>query len=255
MAANWSHEESYRGISPASWIHRARLRGILSALQSIEWSNTGALADFGCSNGFVLAQLRLRVFREAAAWPLHGFDHAQALLDQAKEKRISNAHFYEFNMNKIGSDWQDAFDIVLCLETLEHTGNFRNAFYNLWMSCKPGGYLVTTVPIEVGIPGIVKFFGRKLIYRQPYRRFFAERSERAYVRALLTGADLEVFRVPGERGWPEHLGFDNRRFEEFLCSEFLERRRLVLVRRRRTAWGFGRLYILRKAYPPDGGRG
>ena len=165
----------------------------------------------------------------------------------------SNSHFHEFNMNKIGSDWQDAFDIVLCLETLEHTGNFRNAFYNLWISCKPGGYLVTTVPIEVGIPGIVKFFGRKLIYRRPYRRFFAVRSERAYVRALLTGADLEAFRVPGERGWPEHLGFDNRRFEEFLWSEFIEQRRLVLVRRRRTGWGFGRLYIMRKAFPPDEG--
>ncbi len=187
MGANWSHEESYRGISPASWIHRARLRGILSALQSIEWSNTGALADFGCSNGFVLAQLRLHVFREPAAWALYGFDHAQGFLDQAKEKRIPNTRFHEFNLNEIGSEWQDAFDIVLCLETLEHTGNFRNAFYNLWMSCKPGGYLVTTVPIEVGIPGIVKFFGRKLIYRQPYRRFFAERSQRAYVRALLTG--------------------------------------------------------------------
>ena len=253
QSVDWSHEESYRGISPASWIHRARLRGILSALRSIKRSHPGTLADFGCSNGFVLAQLRVHVFREPATWTLHGFDHAQGFLDQAKGKRIPNAQFHEFNLNKIGSDWQDAFDIVLCLETLEHTGNFRNAFYNLWMSCKPGGYLVTTVPIEVGIPGIVKFFGRKLVYRRPYRRFFAERSERAYVRALLTGADLEAFRVPGESGWPEHLGFDNRRFEEFLWSEFLEQRRLVLVGRRRTAWGFGRLYILRKAFAPDGG--
>jgi hypothetical protein len=66
------------------------------------------------------------------------------------------------------------------------------------------------------------------------------------VRALLRGADLEAFRDPPRHGWGEHLGFDIFRFEAFLEAALLADGSFTMISRRRTALGFGRLYLLRR---------
>jgi hypothetical protein len=60
------------------------------------------------------------------------------------------------------------------------------------------------------------------------------------------GADLETFRDPPRHGWGEHLGFDLRRFEDSLRVELLGGEAFVLIRRIKTAAGFGRSYLLRR---------
>ena len=41
---------------------------------------------------------------------------------------------------------KDSFDLVLCLETLEHDDKFWVTAEQLRMVCKPGGWLIITVP-------------------------------------------------------------------------------------------------------------
>ena len=245
-SSDWSHEESYRGFSLASAFHRIRLRGILAQLRGIDLPRAGALADFGCSNGFILEQLQAGQF-PGPSWRYYGFDHSQRLLAMAEAKHLPDTTFTHFSLTEGRCEPEDVYDLVLCLETLEHTGDYRQALANLWRACKPGGYLLLSMPIEVGVPGLLKFFGRRLAYRDPYSHFFGARSRWPYVRALLVGGDLSVFREPGQRGYASHFGFDNRRFDAFLRAEFLEPRRLRLGRRRRVGLGLSVVYLLAKA--------
>ena len=239
------HERSYRGLSVRAFFHRARLRAILSAIRRADLPASGRLADFGCSNGFILSELRSVRFPHPD-WELWGFDHAPPYIAAAQKRDIPGARFQQFDLDIPGEDPPYAFELVLCLETLEHTGSFRTGLAKLARATRPGGYLLITVPNEHGLPGVLKYFGRRLLRGETYESFFGGRPHGPYLRALLTGDDLEKFRDPPRHGWGEHLGFDLRRFEAALSKQFLTDGSFALVMRRRPALGFGRLFLLRR---------
>lgn len=243
------HESSYRGASPGAILHRFRLRAILDVLRTASLPEGGTLADFGCSNGFVIRQLRDACL-PSDAWKLWGFDHSPHHLSTARKRGIPGTEFVEFDLDDPEGKLPDSFDVVLCLETLEHTGNYHTGIGHLASACKPGGYLLITVPNERGLPGLLKFFGRMVLRRESYSVFFAGKPRWPYVWALLTGADLSPFREPPRHGWADHLGFDVRRFEGHLREKLLGPGQFELVHRRRAAAGFGRLYLLRRSMVP-----
>jgi SAM-dependent methyltransferase len=239
------HERSYRGVSVRASLHRSRLRTILRALRRTSPGPTGKLADFGCSNGFVLAQLRAQLFPDSG-WELWGFDHAAGYLSAARARGIEGATFEPFDLDLPGVEPPSEFDLVLCLETLEHTGSYETGLGKLARATRKGGHLLITVPNELGAPGVLKFFGRPILTRQSYDGFFRGRPRGPYLRALLTGGDLGRFREPPRHGWAEHLGFDLRRFESSLERQLLSNGAFDPVERWRTSFGFGRLYLLRR---------
>ena len=141
---------------------------------------------------------------------LFGFDHSTELLAAARSRNIRNAVFGYVDLNEPPRARERLFDIVTCFETLEHVGKVHNAIETLLASCKPGGTLIISVPNEIGLPGLFKYVARKVVRRRPYDSFFRERSEADYVRDLLTGKSISVFRDPAADGWGQHLGFDWR---------------------------------------------
>jgi SAM-dependent methyltransferase len=247
------HEQSYRGSSLRAFFHRARLRAILEALELADPGASGRLADFGCSNGFILSELRALRFPHPG-WELWGFDHAPPYIEAAQRRGIAGALFLAFDLDLPRDEPPEEFDLVLCLETLEHTGSYRTGLGKLARATRPGGYLLITVPNERGLPGVLKFFGRKVLMRQSYEGFFRGRPQGPYLRALLLGDDLERFREPPRHGWGEHLGFDVKTFETVLAQSLLADGSFEMVARRRPALGFGRLYLLRRVTASSSGR-
>lgn len=238
------HESSYRqGL--AAYVHRARLRGILRELTRIGLPETGSLADFGCSNGFILEQIRNTVLPDDG-WMCHGFDHDERLLAMARERAIPDTTFDQIDLNQAGSQPPGQFTLCLSFETLEHTGDFRRAISTIVGSCAPGGWVLVSVPVEKRAPGLVKLLARPLVRRRPYGTFFHRQSKRSYLAAVATGRDIERFRLPARRAWGPHLGFDCDRFEDYLRDEILSRGHYRLVRRSKTFAGFNRLYILHR---------
>ena len=239
------HEKSYRGFSLRAFFHKARLRAVLKTLRRAALGASGTLADFGCSNGFILSELRTKRF-PYPGWELWGFDHAHPYIETARQRGIPGARFEPFDLDLPEDQPASEFDLVLCLETLEHTGNYRIGLGKLARATRTGGYLLISVPNERGLPGVLKFFGRKVLMRKSYENFFRGRPEGPYLRALLFGRDLEPFRHPPRHGWGDHLGFDIRRFDAFLHLELLSAGSFEMIVRRRPALGFGRLYLLRR---------
>ncbi|MEJ2721790.1 MAG: methyltransferase domain-containing protein [bacterium] len=244
----WTHEESYRGRGITAFIHRERLKGLMRLFGDLDFEDGGSLADFGCSNGYIISVLRAKLIPDAD-YELHGFDHSQELLELADSRGIPGAEFHFVDLNDadgLDARWRGRFDIVTCFETIEHTGSFENAFENLYNACKRGGVILLSMPNEKGGPGLVKYIGRKVFQKRPYGDFFEGRSEFDYVRSLVTNKRIDTFRAPARAGWGPHLGFDWRVVRDFIEKTYVETHRLGLMVEQRSFLNFNLFFGFRK---------
>jgi 2-polyprenyl-3-methyl-5-hydroxy-6-metoxy-1,4-benzoquinol methylase len=225
----WSHEETYKGSSLSSVMHRRRLRALLDVYQTIPIPEGAAIADFGCSNAYLLVVLEREIFRGRVA-RIHGFDHAEHYVEAARERNIPNAVFEYFDLNDVGDAHEDEFDVVTCFETLEHVGFLDQAFENLYRVCKPGGTIAISVPNEKGVAGVLKYFGRRILRRGAYDDFFDTRSESRYVTSLLLNRPIHPYRQPPAEAWGPHLGFDWERLDGLVRREYVDAGKLEPAR-------------------------
>lgn len=239
------HAESYKGLSPYKFIHKARLQKIINIFKGLKLGKEGIWGDFGCSDGFYFYYVRKKI-TDFTHWRLYGFDHEDELLDLARKRNLPDAVFTKFNLNEINKTYQGLFDVVTSFETLEHTGNYRNAFENIYLSCKPGGFILLSIPNEIGFAGIIKFIGRKILRRNAYESFFKNSSELKYLIALFKGKDIETFRSQEVSGWGPHLGFNYKNFERYIFEGFFDKNKCVLIKRDFSFFRFNILYVLRK---------
>jgi 2-polyprenyl-3-methyl-5-hydroxy-6-metoxy-1,4-benzoquinol methylase len=214
-------------------------------------ASTKSWADFGCSSGFIFEEVE-----KTGAFSLSrmlGFDCEQRLLDRAKAKNIRNAEFKWLDLNQI-VEVDERFDLVSCFETLEHVGNYRNAFRNLFMHLSEGGILVISVPNEIGPVGLLKFVARMIVRRNAYRRFFDTQSRFRYALHLIADRDVECFRRRDQCSYGPHLGFDYRKLKEHIEKEYLHTHCLHSVAEVSTILRENRILVFQKqaALPPGG---
>jgi len=241
----WTHARSYKGNSPRVLIHRDRLRRILSIFLNLNLPKQGIWADFGCSDGFILELIADSIVSDK--WQFYGLDYEQKWINLARNKNISNATFERFDLNAVNNRYTSRFDVVTCLETLEHTGNYQNAFKNLYLSCKKQGLIILSIPNEIGIPGIIKFLGRKLSDKNTYQGFFNNgKKEIDYFFTLLRGSDISAYRNPAGVIWGSHLGFDYRNLENYLYSKYINTNLCHILNIKNSLLGFNRIYVIRK---------
>jgi 2-polyprenyl-3-methyl-5-hydroxy-6-metoxy-1,4-benzoquinol methylase len=151
------HETTYRRRDLAGIIHRNRLRAVVRTFCRYVDSDTRSWADFGCSNGFIIEEIvKLKRYSFTR---LAGFDNTPELIERAREKQIPAAEFHLFDLNAVVAS-PETFDLVTCMETLEHVGHLENAIANLVAHVRAGGLLLLTVPNETGLAGLIKYFGR-----------------------------------------------------------------------------------------------
>jgi SAM-dependent methyltransferase len=238
-------EKSYEGRSCVSRLHRKRLDAILRELNGIPRPEKGVIADFGCSTGLICQKMREQVFGDDS-WTIMGLDFYQPNLDGAANRRIPGSDFQLFDLNEIDSRFSGRFDLITCIETLEHTADFRTAFENLYLSARVGGTIVVTVPNETGLIGLVKFLARKVVRRKAYGDFFEGQSELKYVMCLLLNRPIDGFRGECKKGWGPHLGFDWKVLDSFITKSYVESGRCRIVKRSKLVMGTTLLYVLKK---------
>lgn len=210
------HSLTYIKRDPKNIPHKIRLKNLIRIIgremRGIDISTLG-YADFGCSNGYLTNYFsRMFHFKES-----FGFDHN---LDNLKiaEERYPDIRFDFFDLGNIDSRTEE-FDIVTCFETVEHVGNLGNALRNLVRSVRPGsGLLLLTVPIEIGLWGVMKFIMKKFFYGYSLDEL-PNVTISAYFGALVRGKRVSAFRDK-RASWATHFGFDYRDIDEILdCLE------------------------------------
>ena len=219
--AGWTHALSYKGLSPAAFLHRSRLAHLHMLIRGTTLPAGGLLVDMGCSDGFIIEQL-WRHGDLPPGWRFAGYDHAPRLLEAARLRGVPNAEFHLIDLNDREARAVHPGDLVLCLETLEHLGDYRVGLGVLDASTRPGGWIVLSMPNEVGVVGFVKFLGRPLLRAQPYRGFFSAREDVfRYLVAVVTGREIASFRSPPRAMWAAHLGFDHRLVSRYIKERYV----------------------------------
>jgi 2-polyprenyl-3-methyl-5-hydroxy-6-metoxy-1,4-benzoquinol methylase len=189
--------------------HRLRVHQAISALKSLR-QHFSTYADVGCADGFVTRQIAAALKTEETV----GYE-LQPHIVAAAQERFPEISFRQWNMTAEGPP--DAkFDLVTCMETLEHVLDLQFALKNVLAITRK--VLLITVPVEIGPLGLAKF-SAKVLLRRPV--FTAEHSgsRTDYALRLLRGASISQFRHSPEHGyWTLHTGFDYRELDSALCG-------------------------------------
>jgi hypothetical protein len=103
-----------------------------------------------------------------------------------------------------------------------------------------------SVPNERGIPGFVKYAGRRILRRNPYAGFFENRSEFQYAVSVILNRPIESFRQPPQESWGPHLGFDWTMVDEFINHELVASGNCRVVYSGGISFNFNRLYVIER---------
>ena len=102
-----------------------------------------------------------------------------------------------------------SFDIVTCLETLEHVDDPERVIRRMEDLCRPGGVAVISVPIEMGMSLLIKeITARLMAYKRasdPSARWTAKE-----IASAVFGNIEKVKHARQESGRATHKGFDYR---------------------------------------------
>jgi len=190
--------------------HRLRIRQILSEIRHLALKDV-SYADVGCGGGAVTQRI-VDVLRPVTAV---GYDSNQVLVETAN-RFFTAISFRVASLTQ--TQWSgETYDLVTCLETLEHVADLEGALDNLLRMTT--GTLLVTVPIETGLLGLAKFGAKVILGKKPLTDEHTG-SRLSYVRALITGGDISRFRVRSRDGrWLSHSGFDYRQIDRLLESQ------------------------------------
>jgi 2-polyprenyl-3-methyl-5-hydroxy-6-metoxy-1,4-benzoquinol methylase len=91
----------------------------------------------------------LRLARQFATASVVGWDldprKIELAEEVARESRIPNAHFLRRDICSDDGPG-NAFDLVVCIDVLEHIHDYTTALRNLWRITRPGGFLFLHTP-------------------------------------------------------------------------------------------------------------
>jgi SAM-dependent methyltransferase len=128
--------QSMLDLDEHHWWFAGRRRVILGELERLPLPAPASVLDAGCGSGRNLVEL-------ARFGPVAGIE----LTPQAAAVAIDRA-IGDVRVGPVESlPWNDAtFDLVTCLDVLEHTPDDRVTLRELRRVTRPGGFLVLTVP-------------------------------------------------------------------------------------------------------------
>jgi SAM-dependent methyltransferase len=118
------------------WWYRGRRRVILAELERLPLPAGARVLDAGCGSGRTLQELTR--FGEVAGIELD---------PDAAELARSRGHG-EVQVGRLEElPWEeDSFDLITCLDVIEHTPDDRATLRELRRVARPGGFLLVTVP-------------------------------------------------------------------------------------------------------------
>jgi 2-polyprenyl-3-methyl-5-hydroxy-6-metoxy-1,4-benzoquinol methylase len=198
-----------------AWSHHQRFQ---TALKWIGHYGRGRLLDYGCGDGTLL-----RCLAEQGDYPFArvGAEVDRQQIEDCSERLRFLPRTQFVSMEKLVSEGE--FQIVLCLEVLEHVVEVGEILNQLEHSLQPGGFLIISVPVETGWP---------LLLKQGVRRLAAWRGNRDYAMgerytprefwAAWTGGSISRPIYTDKRGfrYHGHKGFNWKILRQQLTERF-----------------------------------
>lgn len=181
------------------------------------------LLDYGCGDGTFLTML---MASRSAPLSAVGAELTPDLVRDCSERLGNDRLRFVLTSELHGEQHRGAYDAVVCMEVLEHViddGPMLDLFDSL---LAPGGELLISVPVETGIPVLVKQSARRLA---SWRRIADYSGMQPYtmgelVRTVFAGSRQQIVRSPhtDENGFEsyDHKGFNWMALREKLKERF-----------------------------------
>jgi ubiquinone/menaquinone biosynthesis C-methylase UbiE len=123
-------------VDERHWWYRGRRQIIRVELDRLRLPAGAAVLDAGCGSGRQLQELE-------RYGEVHGIDVNAQAADMARSRGHGEVVWGPLEQ----LPWPDAkFDLITCLDVLEHLPDEQAALRELGRVCKPGGWMVLTVP-------------------------------------------------------------------------------------------------------------
>jgi SAM-dependent methyltransferase len=118
------------------WWYCGRRRVLHAALGKLELPANALVLDAGCGSGRTMDELR-------AYGRVHGFDLSEEGVEHARGRGHRDVHVARLEQIPYPDE---TFDVVTCLDVVEHTPDDVRSLRELLRVVRPRGYLVVTVP-------------------------------------------------------------------------------------------------------------
>lgn len=141
-----------------SWSHRARFEIGLRLARRLRAART---LDYGCGDGTFVAMLASDA--EARPGEIVGVEIEDELVSDCR------ARFGREGLNFMLADELDlpehagTYDMVFCMEVLEHVVGIESVLDRIEHALAPAGTLLISVPVETGLPLLVKQSIRRIV--------------------------------------------------------------------------------------------
>jgi SAM-dependent methyltransferase len=142
----------------AHWWYRGRRKVLEAVLDGLDLPRQPRFLDAGCGSGRTLDDLAERGL-------VSGVDASPLAVAAARDRGHADIHVS--TIEHLPFD-DDRFDLVTCLDVIEHTPDDRESLAELMRVTRPGGLLVVTVPAYPAL------FSAHDVANGHYRRYRAE---------------------------------------------------------------------------------
>jgi 2-polyprenyl-3-methyl-5-hydroxy-6-metoxy-1,4-benzoquinol methylase len=203
-----------------AWSHTRRFDAAVSLCRGFAGKR---ILDYGCGDGTFLALTMMNGAAPAAAVGAERFGYT---VDECRERFLSEPRISFVEIASLDSpDHARRYDAVFCMEVLEHVFDWEPELARLSRLLSPGGTLVVSVPVEIGVPVIIKQIVRTVAgWRHVgYYPGTTPYSWRELAAAVFAGATQHVERPVldvGDGPCHDHKGFNWRVLRERLTRQF-----------------------------------
>jgi SAM-dependent methyltransferase len=201
-----------------SWSHQGRFRTALRIARGLKGRRQ---LDYGCGDGTFLGLLASETSVAAFGAEIQTSIVADC---RARFARYDNLRFVL--VSDLERETPEPFDVIYCMEVLEHVTAPGALLERLERLLAPGGSLVISVPIETGLPVVVKQAVRRLagwrgIGHYPGTTGYTYRE---LLRSVVAGSTQHIQRpvFTGADGSPnhDHKGFNWRVLRALVRDRF-----------------------------------
>jgi SAM-dependent methyltransferase len=203
-----------------AWSHRRRFDTGLALARAFKGRR---LLDYGCGDGTFLAMLMATADRPAEAV---GAELDDFQVNDCRTRFADRAGLSFCSIDSLDLPARRGrYDAVVCMEVLEHVVEIDVVIDRLWQSLAPDGTLLVSVPVETGLPLLVKQAARRIAgWRgigdypgtSPYKW-------REYCAGVFAGSSPHLPRpvYGGETPFHDHKGFNWMALRNRLARRFV----------------------------------
>jgi SAM-dependent methyltransferase len=203
-----------------AWSHRRRFDTGLALARAFKGRR---LLDYGCGDGTFLAMLMATADRPAEA---AGAELDEFQVTDCRTRFGDRAGLSFFSIDCLDDPTERGrYDAVVCMEVLEHVVEIDLVIDRLWQSLAPDGTLLVSVPVETGLPLLVKQAARRIagwrgIGDYPGTSPYKWREYRA---GVFAGATPHLPRpvYGGDTPFHDHKGFNWMALRDRLARRFV----------------------------------